>query len=134
VPNSALYPFGHGLTYGRIEYSDFALSAPTIGMSGELQVSARVTNRGPRSAEEVVQLYIHDRTASITRPAQLLKAFRKLALAPGEAEHVSFRIRPSDLAFIGVNNRPVIEPGMFDVWIAPSAEVAGVGGAFELTA
>jgi beta-glucosidase len=63
---------------------------------------------------------------------QLLKAFRKVPLAPGESERVSFRIRPSDLAFIGVNNRPVIEPGMFDVWIAPSAEVEGVRGTFEL--
>jgi beta-glucosidase len=134
VPNSALYPFGHGLTYGRIEYSDFALSAPTMSMNGEITVSARVTNRGRRSAQEVVQLYIHDRTASITRPVQLLKAFRKVPLAPGEYERVTFRIRPSDLAFIGVNNRPVIEPGMFDVWIAPSAEVDGVRGAFELKA
>jgi beta-glucosidase len=134
VPNSALYPFGHGLTYGRIEYSDLALSAPTMGMNGEITVSARVTNRGRRSAQEVVQLYIHDRTASITRPVQLLKAFRKIPLAPGESERVTFRIRPSDLAFIGLNNRPVIEPGMFDVWIAPSAEVEGVRGAFELKA
>lgn len=134
VPNSALYPFGHGLTYGRIEYSDLALSAPTMGMNGEITVSARVTNRGRRSAHEVVQLYIHDGTASITRPVQLLKAFRKVPLAPGESERVSFRVRPKDLAFIGVNNRPVIEPGMFDVWIAPSAEVEGVRGTFELRA
>jgi beta-glucosidase len=105
-----------------------------MSMNGEITVSARVTNRGRRSAQEVVQLYIHDRTASITRPVQLLKAFRKVPLAPGEFERVTFRIRPSDLAFIGVNNRAVIEPGMFDVWIAPSAEVDGVRGAFELKA
>jgi beta-glucosidase len=134
VPNSALFPFGHGLTYGRIEYSDLALSAPKIGMRGEISVSARVTNRGRRAAQEVVQLYVHDRTASVTRPVQLLKAFRKIPLAPGESERVTFRLTPNDLAFIGVNNRPVIEPGMFDIWIAPSAEVEGLKGSFELTA
>ena len=67
IPNSALYPFGHGLTYGKIDYSDFALGSPTLGMDGQITISARVTNRGTRAAEEVVQLYTHDRTASVTR-------------------------------------------------------------------
>src|SRR3954470_20727507 len=65
IPNSALYPFGHGLTYGRIDYGGRALSPPGLPMSGEIQVSATVTNRGRRAAEEVVQLYTHDRTATI---------------------------------------------------------------------
>src|SRR5439155_2736603 len=65
IPNSALYPFGHGLTYGKIDYAGLALSTPTLPMNGEIAVSARITNRGTRAAEEVVQLYTHDRTASI---------------------------------------------------------------------
>jgi len=134
ITNSALYPFGHGLTYGRIDYSDFAISAPAMGMAGEIAVSARVTNRGRRAAEEVVQLYTHDRVASITRPVRELKAFRKIRLAPGESQLVRFVIRPADLTFYGVANRPVVEPGTFDVWIAPSAEAEGVRGSFELTA
>ncbi|MDQ3247038.1 MAG: glycoside hydrolase family 3 C-terminal domain-containing protein [Pseudomonadota bacterium] len=134
IPNSALYPFGHGLTYGQVEYSNLTLSSPTVPMSGEIAISARVTNRGRRAADEVVQLYIHDRTASITQPVQVLKAFRKIPLAPGESETVRFVLRAADLAFIGTQDRPVVEPGTFDVWIAPSAEVDGVRGSFELIA
>jgi beta-glucosidase len=134
ITHSALYSFGHGLTYGKIEYSDFTISAPSMGMNGEIAVSARITNRGQRTAEEVVQLYIHDRVASITRPVRELKAFRKIKLAPGQSEVVRFTLRPANLQFYGVNNRPVVEPGTFDVWIAPSAEAEGVRGTFDLTA
>jgi beta-glucosidase len=133
ITNTALYPFGHGLTYGKIDYSDFAVSAPSMAMGGEISVSAKITNRGSRAAEEVAQLYVHDRVASITRPVRELKAYRKIALAPGQSEIVRFTIRAGDLWFIGVNNKPVVEPGAFDVWIAPSAEAEGVSGTFDLT-
>ena len=134
IPNAALYPFGHGLTYGRIEYSGLRLSAPTLPMNGSIEVAATITNRGSRAAEEVAQLYIHDRVASITQPVRELKAFRKIALAPGQSEIVRFTLRPSDLAFIGPNGRWITEPGTFDVWIAPSAESDGVHGSFDLVA
>jgi beta-glucosidase len=133
ITNTALYPFGHGLTYGKIEYGELALSSPNLATNGEIAVSARITNRGSRAAEEVVQLYTHDRTASITRPVRELKAYRKITLAPGESQVVRFTLRASDLSFIGVANKPVIEPGTFDVWIAPSAEAEGVRSSFELT-
>ena len=134
IPNSALYPFGHGLTYGRIEYNDLKLSAPSLSMNGAIEVSATITNRGSHAAEEVVQLYTHDKVASLTRPVRELKAFRKLALAPGQSEIVRFVLRSSDLSFVGRNEHWVVEPGAFDVWIAPSAEAAGLHGIFELTA
>ena len=134
IPNAALYPFGHGLTYGRIEYSGLRLSAPTLPMNGTIEVGATITNRGSHAAEEVAQLYIHDRVASITQPVRELKAFRKIALAPGQSEIVRFTLRPSDLAFIGPNGRWITEPGTFDVWIAPSAESDGVHGSFDLVA
>ena len=134
IPNSARYPFGHGLTYGKIAYSGLALSGPSLPMNGSIQISATVTNSGRRAAEEVVQLYIHDRVASITRPVRELKAFRKVALAPGQSQMVRFTLTPADLAFYGLQDRPVIEPGTFDVWVAPSAEAEGVHGTFELTA
>ena len=135
IPHSALYPFGHGLTYGKIDYGPVAVSnGGRLPANGEIVVSARITNRGKRAAEEVVQLYIHDQAASITRPVRELKAFRKVALAPGQSETVSFRLRRSDLTFIGQNLRPTVEPGMFDVWIAPSAEGTGSAGKFELLA
>ncbi|WP_213980832.1 glycoside hydrolase family 3 N-terminal domain-containing protein [Sphingomonas sp. dw_22] len=131
IPNSALFPFGHGLTYGRIEYSGLSV-APSMAWDGELVVSAKVTNRGSRAVEEVVQLYTHDRVASVTRPVRELKAFRKVALAPGASEVVTFRLRRDNLLFIGRENKPIVEPGKFDVWIAPSAETEGVRGSFEL--
>jgi len=134
VPNSARFPFGHGLTYGKIEYSGLRLSAPSMPMNGSIEVEATLSNRGKRAAEEVAQLYIHDRVASITRPVRELKAFRKLALAPGQSELVRFTLTPADLTFYGLEDRPVVEPGTFDVWIAPSAEAEGVRGAFDLLA
>ena len=135
ITNTALYPFGHGLTYSKFDYADLSLSARGIPVrGGELAVSARITNSGRRTAEEVVQLYIRDRTASVTRPVRELKAFRKLSLAPGASETVRFLLRAADLQFIGLENRPVIEPGSFDVWIAPSAEADGLHATFEVTA
>ena len=95
---------------------------------------ATVSNRGTRAVEEVVQLYTHQRTASVTRPVRELKAFRKIALAPGQSEVVRFTLRPADLSFYGRDGRLKVEPGTFDVWIAPSAEAEGVSGSFELTA
>ncbi|UZK67870.1 glycoside hydrolase family 3 N-terminal domain-containing protein [Sphingomonas sp. M1-B02] len=131
VPNSALYPFGHGLTYGRIDYADLRLD-PTLAWDGTLKVRAVVRNSGSRAAEEVVQLYIRDRTASITRPVRELKGFRKIALKPGESQQVEFTLRRSDLMFVGTDNRWTVEPGLFDLWIAPSAEAPGLSGRFEL--
>ncbi len=134
IPNSARFPFGHGLTYGRIEYSGFALSSPTMPANGSIQIAATITNRGSRAAEEVAQLYIHDRVASVTQPVRELKAFRKVALAPGQSQVVRFTLTPSDLAFYGLQDRPTVEPGTFDVWIAPSAQAEGVHGSFDLVA
>jgi beta-glucosidase len=103
-------------------------------MTGSIEVAATLTNRGSRAAEEVAQLYIHDRVASITRPVRELKAFRKIALAPGQSEVVRFTLTPADLNFYGLGDRPVVEPGSFDVWIAPSAEAEGAHGSFDLVA
>jgi beta-glucosidase len=134
IPNSALYPFGHGLTYGRIEYSGFAQSAPALAMNGTIEVSAKITNRGTRAAEEVVQLYTHDRVGSVTRPVREMKAFRKVALSPGQSETVRFTLGSNDLSFYGRDGKLRVEPGTFDVWIAPSAESDGVHGSFDLVA
>jgi beta-glucosidase len=134
IPNSALYPFGHGLTYGKIEYSKLALSARTLPMNGTIEIAATVTNRGTRAAEEVVQLYAHDRVGSLTRPVRELKAFRKVALAPGQSQVVRFTLRATDFAFYGRDAKPRVELGAFDVWIAPSAESDGVRGTFDLVA
>ena len=134
IPNSALYPFGHGLTYGKIEYSGLGQSASTLSMKGTIEFTATIANRGSHAAEEVVQFYIHDRVANLTRPVRELKAFRKVALAPGQAEIVRFSLQASDLSFYGHGDHLVVEPGTFDIWIAPSAESDGVHGTFDLIA
>jgi beta-glucosidase len=130
--NDALFPFGHGLTYGRIAYSALNLGGGTLSPDGTLTVSATVTNSGVHAAEEVVQLYVQDVTASITRPVRELKAFRRIALKPGEAKVVTFTLRRADLLFIGRDLRPTAEPGRFRMWIAPSAQAEGVAGEFTL--
>lgn len=130
--NAALFPFGHGLTYGDIAYSDLDLGAGTLAWDGTLTVRATVTNRGKVAATEVVQLYIRDIAASITRPVRQLKGFRRVSLAPGASERVTFTLRRADLQFIGTDLKPTVEPGRFDLWVAPSAEAAGVSGSFDL--
>lgn len=121
VSNTALYPFGHGLTYSKLEYSETKLSAKQLPWDGKLTVSARITNTGTRAVEEVVQLYVHDRVASLTRPVRELKGFRKMQLAPGQGVDVSFAITRRDLEFVGPEMQWIAEPGDFDVWIAPSS-------------
>ncbi|HYX47159.1 MAG TPA: glycoside hydrolase family 3 C-terminal domain-containing protein, partial [Sphingomicrobium sp.] len=134
IPNSARFPFGHGLTYGKIVYSGLELSAATMPLNGSIEVAAIVTNSGSRAAEEVVQLYIHDQVASVTRPVRELKAFRKVALGPGQSQTVRFTLSAADLAFYGVEGRAIVEPGRFELWIAPSAEAECVHGTFEVLA
>jgi beta-glucosidase len=132
APNGALYPFGHGLTYGRIVYSAHKGDGTSLPAGGELTVAATVTNAGKRPATEVVQLYVRDQAASITRPVRELKAFQRVALEPGESKRVAFTLRRDDLTFVGQNMQPTVEPGKFRLWIAPSAEAEGVTGEFSL--
>jgi beta-glucosidase len=134
APNAALYPFGHGLTYGKVRYADLRLGTGNLPWTGSLEVTASITNTGTRACEELVQLYIHDRVASITRPVRELKAFRKVALVPGETQSVRFTLTREQLQFIGSDLQPTVEPGDFDLWIAPSAQAEGVTGRFQLLA
>ncbi|WP_446740859.1 glycoside hydrolase family 3 N-terminal domain-containing protein [Sphingomonas sp. CFBP 13706] len=130
--NAALFPFGHGLTYGAIDYESIDLGAAQLSTDGALTVRATIGNSGTRAAEEVVQLYIRDLAASVTRPVRELKAFRRVALKPGERQVVSFTLRRDDLLFIGRDLVPTVEPGRFHLWIAPSAQAEGVSGEFQL--
>ena len=132
IPNTARFAFGHGLTYGRISYSDLILGSATLPWNGTLTVSAIVRNAGSRRAEEVAQLYIHDVAASITRPVRELKGFRKLKLEAGQSIRAEFTLTRTDLQFIGRDLERTVEPGLFKVWIAPSAEADGVSGSFML--
>jgi beta-glucosidase len=129
----ALYPFGHGLSY-----TTFGYSAPMVqrqvGWDETIVVSVTVTNTGDIAGEEVVQLYIHDRVASRVRPVKELKAFRKILLAPGASEEVSFELTRKDLAFTHRDAKTFeAEPGEFQVWIAGSS-AGGDAASFVLLA
>lgn len=131
--NEALYPFGHGLTYGRIAYGSPEGAGGTLTLGGELRLAATITNSGTHDAVEVVQLYIQDQSASITRPVRELKAFQRVALKPGESRRVEFGLKRADLTFIGQDLKPTVEPGQFRFWIAPSAQAEGASGVFALS-
>ena len=121
APNAPLYPFGHGLSYTRFEYSDLRTRVDGSGVV----VSAGVKNAGARAGDEVVQLYINDPVASTSRPVKELKGFRRMTLAPGEEKRVEFTITRDDLRF-WTERGWTFEPGAFRVW------VGGLAGTFEL--
>ena len=131
VPNEPLYPFGYGLSYSSFAYGPVKLSSATLPWNGSIGVSARVTNTSSRRGEEVVQLYVHDRVASVTRPVRELKGFRKIALDAGETKDVTFTLTRRDLEFVGQDLQWLAEPGAFDVWVAPSS-AAGEAASFAL--
>ena len=113
VHNDPLYPFGYGLSYTTFSYSDITLSGR--------QASVTVTNTGSRDADEVVQLYIHDVLASISRPVKELKGFRRLHLKAGESQTVTFEVTDDMLKFYNYNLQHVLEPGDFEIMIGPNS-------------
>ncbi|MDH6594074.1 beta-glucosidase [Variovorax sp. TBS-050B] len=129
--NEALYPFGWGMGYAPVRYDGVALDRDRMPPGGAIEVRAKVTNTGNREAEEVVQLYVAQRAASVTRPVRELKAFRKVRVAPGATTEVDFRLTADELRFLGRDLRPQVEPGAFDLWVGPSA-AGGIRKSFVL--
>lgn len=121
VHPSPLFPFGHGLSYSSVHYGDIAASAGELRRGGRITLSAHVTNTGPRPVDEVVQLYVRDPVASVTRPVRELKGFQRVRLTPGERRTVAFTLGADDLAFVGRQMQRVTEPGRFHAWIGGSA-------------
>ena len=133
VTNDALYPFGHGLTYSTVAYGATAVSSPALSWTGTVTVTASVSNTGSRKAHEVVQLYIHDKVASLTQPVRMLKGFQHVDLDPGQSTTVTFTVSVADLTFVHSDLKTSAEAGQFDVWIAPSS-TGGTPATFELKA
>ena len=120
-PNEPLYPFGHGLSYTDFKYSDLVLSSPEMKKGKTLQATVTVTNTGPVTGEETVQLYIRDMVASVTRPVKLLKGFSKVVLAPGESKKVTFTIDAQMLSFWRHDMTFGTEEGDFKVMVGGSS-------------
>ncbi len=112
------FEFGAGLSYTTFSYRDLRLNRKTIGASDQLSVNVTVTNSGRRAGKEVVQLYVSDLVASLSPAGRRLKRFAKVYLEPGQSRTLTFRLRQDDLSFIGADNKPVVEPGEFEVTIA----------------
>ena len=118
-----LFPFGYGLSYTTFEYSNLRLKSQTMNLDGTLSVSVDVTNTGKVDGKEVVQLYVHDKVASVTRPQKQLVGFTKIHLKQGETKTVDFELSAEDLAFYNIKNECVNEPGDYDLWIGGSSVV-----------
>src|SRR5436309_3491522 len=131
LPVTPLFPFGHGLSYTTFGYSDLRLSAPRIAPAGTLKVSVTVTNTGAREGAEVVQLYVHDEVASVTRPVRALAGFRRVSLKPGEARTVDFQLTSKELGLYNRDMKFVVEPGKFRVFVGGSS-VGGLEAEFEV--
>lgn len=117
-----LYPFGYGLSYTQFEISEPVLAKTSIGVNDSVAVDVTVKNVGSRAGDEVVQLYVRDDVASVTRPVKELKHFKRIHLQPGESQQVRFTLKPADLAFYNVAMKWVVEPGTFTIYAGPDSE------------
>ncbi len=115
--NGPLYPFGYGLSYTTFSVSDVTLSAPTLRRGASLTASVTVSNTGDRPGATAVQLYLQDVTASMSRPVKMLRAFKKVTLAPGASQTVRFPIDENALKFWNAQMKYAAEPGAFNVFI-----------------
>jgi beta-glucosidase len=109
------FEFGRGLSYTTFAYSDLRTGSPTMSAADRMHVSVTVTNTGRRAGSETVILYVRDVAASLSPPGKRVRRFAKIYLEPGQSRTVNFQLRAEDLSFIGADNRPVTEPGDFEV-------------------
>ena len=131
-PTAPLYPFGHGLSYSHFTYADLTISPARAAADAPIAIACTVANDGARAGEEVVQLYVRDPVASVTRPVKQLVGFARVALAPGASRRVTFRLDPSQLAFYDAAMRFIVEPGDFQVMIGASSADIRLDGSFAI--
>jgi len=122
LPVDPLFAFGHGLSYSRFEPSNLQVESRTIAPGETLQITVDVTNHGPRAGETTLLLFSRDPVASISRPLLELRGIGKATLEPGEKTTLAFELVADDLAFIGPDLQPRLEPGAIDLFVGPSAE------------
>ncbi len=121
VPVTPLYPFGYGLSYTTFAHQRLSLDRTVMGPGDTLTITVEVTNTGSRAGDEVTQLYVRDEVASVAQPVRVLRGFQRIHLAPRETRRVTFRLAAQDLAFWGLDQKWVVEPGWFTVYVGPSS-------------
>ncbi|HXJ89368.1 MAG TPA: beta-glucosidase BglX [Candidatus Binatia bacterium] len=133
APSMPLYPFGYGLSYTTFSYDNLKLSQAEAKVGAAIDVAVDVSNTGNRAGDAVVQLYIHQRAGSASRPVRQLKGFQRLTLEPGAKQTVHFKLGPDELQFWSpALKRWVVEPEQFDVWAGDSSQ-AKLHSEFRLT-
>jgi beta-glucosidase len=131
VEVSPLFPFGFGLSYTTFGYDDLRVSPRKGKVGSPIAISVVVTNTGEREAEEVVQLYVRDLVASVTRPVRQLQGISRVSLSPGQSKEVRFQLTERELEFVGRDMKYVVEPGKFQVFVGGSSRAA-LSAEFEL--
>ncbi|MEK6280999.1 MAG: glycoside hydrolase family 3 N-terminal domain-containing protein [Acidobacteriota bacterium] len=122
VPWTPLFPFGFGLSYTQFKITNLNLSAERIAANGQLTVTVDIDNVGQRAGDEIVQLYIRDVAASMTRPVKELKGFQRVTLQPGQRTQVRFQLTREHLGFYNRQMNFVVEPGEFKVMVGSNSE------------
>ncbi|MDG0970635.1 MAG: glycoside hydrolase family 3 N-terminal domain-containing protein [Porticoccaceae bacterium] len=116
--HSPEFPFGYGLSYSTFDYTNLTLSEAKIGLQGSINASIQIENTGAFQATEIVQLYVRDLVADVSRPVKELKAFERVSLGAGEKKTVNFELPASMLSFHNQAMENTVEPGRFKLWIA----------------
>jgi beta-glucosidase len=117
-PSTPLFPFGHGLSYGRFVFSDLTVDRPSVPPEGTITVSVQLTNTGDREAAEVVQLYLHQRHGTASRPVRELNGFQRVTLSPQASQQVQFKIGPEHRRYWSTTERDwVLDTSIFDIWV-----------------
>jgi beta-glucosidase len=127
-----LFAFGHGLSYTQFEFDNLHIESPKAKIGESMRIGFDVENVGDREGDEVVQLYVHDAEAKVTRPIQELKGFKRLTLAPGETKTVTFTLFVNQLGFYNENMDFVVEPGAIEVMIGAASDDIRLSGQFEI--
>lgn len=129
---AAVFPFGHGLSYTRFDYADLGIEPGTTATDGTISVSCTVRNLGPGAGDEIVQLYLRDPVASVTRPVRELRGFTRVPLAAGAGARVRFRVSADLVSFTGPEHTRIVEPGRIEVQIGASSEDIRLRGEWRL--
>jgi len=133
VDPTPLFAFGHGLSYTTFGYSDLKLSADDVPTDGTVEISCTVRNTGDRAGTEIVQLYLGDPVASVVRPLRWLAGFARVALAPGQACRVAFRLHADRISFTGLSGVRIVEPGWISVAVGGASDNLPLTGSVMFT-